>query len=76
MTENVAPFPLPALSARMVPPWASTRWRASIPSWRLAEERRELAVGFRLHLAKPLEIGVLVNAVAKLAGRTSGTTAM
>jgi hypothetical protein len=29
-----------------------------------------------LHLAKPLEIGVLVNAVAKLAGRTSGTTAM
>jgi signal transduction histidine kinase len=42
---------------------------ASISAWRLAERERALAAGFRLHLAKPLQIAVLVKAVADLAGR-------
>jgi CheY-like chemotaxis protein len=42
---------------------------ASISSWRLAEKERELAAGVRLHLAKPLEIDSLIDAVATLAGR-------
>ncbi|MGZ4402597.1 MAG: ATP-binding protein [Gaiellaceae bacterium] len=45
---------------------------ASISAWRLEERERERAAGFRLHLAKPLEIGALVGAVADLAGRTRG----
>jgi CheY-like chemotaxis protein/two-component sensor histidine kinase len=45
---------------------------ASISAWRLAERERERAAGFRLHLAKPLEIGALVDAVANLAGRMRG----
>jgi hypothetical protein len=45
---------------------------ASISAWRLEERERERAAGFRLHLAKPLEIGALVDAVADLAGRTRG----
>jgi two-component system, chemotaxis family, CheB/CheR fusion protein len=42
---------------------------ASISSWRAEDRERELAAGFRLHLAKPLDIGALVDAVANLAGR-------
>ena len=42
---------------------------ASISAWRLEERERALAAGFRMHLAKPLEIGALVDAVANLAGR-------
>ena len=42
---------------------------ASISAWRLEEQERELAAGFRLHLAKPMEIEALVEAVAGLAGR-------
>jgi len=45
---------------------------ASISAWRLDEREREIAAGFRLHLAKPLEIGELVDAVANLAGRMHG----
>jgi CheY-like chemotaxis protein len=45
---------------------------ASFSSWRLEDRERELASGFRLHLAKPLQIGALVDAVADLAGRTRG----
>jgi CheY-like chemotaxis protein len=45
---------------------------ASISAWRLAERERALAAGFRLHLGKPLEIEVLVEAVAQLAGRSPG----
>jgi signal transduction histidine kinase len=45
---------------------------ASISAWRLEERERELAAGFRLHLAKPLDVGALVAAVAELAGRTKG----
>jgi CheY-like chemotaxis protein len=44
---------------------------ASISAWRL-EKERELAAGFRLHLAKPLEMGTLVDAVSRLAGRIPG----
>jgi CheY-like chemotaxis protein len=43
---------------------------ASISSWRLEEKERELAAGFRVHLAKPLEIDSLIDAVATLAGRS------
>ena len=32
---------------------------ASISAWRLEERERELAAGFRLHLAKPMEIEAL-----------------
>jgi signal transduction histidine kinase/CheY-like chemotaxis protein len=42
----------------------------SISAWRVGERERALAAGFRLHLAKPLEIGTLVNAVADVVGRT------
>ena len=42
---------------------------ASISAWRLEERERALAAGFRLHLAKPLPIGALIDAVAQLAGR-------
>jgi signal transduction histidine kinase len=42
---------------------------ASISSWRAEDREREMAAGFRLHLAKPLDIGALVDAVADLAGR-------
>jgi two-component system, chemotaxis family, CheB/CheR fusion protein len=42
---------------------------ASISAWRLEERERERAAGFRLHLAKPIEITDLVDAVAELAGR-------
>jgi signal transduction histidine kinase len=45
---------------------------ASISGWRLEERERTLAAGFRLHLTKPLAIGVLVDAVATLAGRAMG----
>ena len=45
---------------------------ASISAWRHEEKEREIAAGFRLHLAKPLEIGDLVDAVASLAGRMRG----
>jgi signal transduction histidine kinase/CheY-like chemotaxis protein len=45
---------------------------ASISAWRLEEREREIAAGFRLHLAKPLAIGELVDAVANLAGRMRG----
>ncbi|MCU1282339.1 MAG: two-component hybrid sensor and regulator, partial [bacterium] len=47
---------------------------ASISSWRAEERERELAAGFRLHLARPLDIGALVDAVAGLAGRSRDTT--
>jgi signal transduction histidine kinase/CheY-like chemotaxis protein len=50
-------FPLPA---------------ASVSAWRLEEKEREIAAGFRLHLPKPLDIDVLVDAVANLAGRIRG----
>jgi len=45
---------------------------ASISAWRLEDRERERAAGFRLHLAKPLAIGTLVDAVADLAGRMRG----
>jgi signal transduction histidine kinase/CheY-like chemotaxis protein len=44
---------------------------ASISAWRL-ERERELAAGFRMHLLKPLEMGALVEAVLRLAGRPPG----
>jgi|SRR5579871_180596 len=44
---------------------------ASISSWKLDELQGAPARGFQLHLTKPLEVGVLVDAVAELAGRTS-----
>ena len=43
---------------------------ASISSWRAEDREREMAAGFRLHLAKPIDIGALVDAVADLAGRS------
>ena len=42
----------------------------SFSAWRLDERDRALAAGVRLHFAKPLELGVLVDTVAKLTGRT------
>lgn len=42
---------------------------ASISSWRAEDRERETAAGFRLHLAKPIDIGALVEAVAELADR-------
>jgi CheY-like chemotaxis protein len=42
---------------------------ASISAWRLEEKEREAAAGLRLHLAKPLEIGALLDAIVELAGR-------
>ena len=44
---------------------------ASFSSWRAEDREREMAAGFRLHLAKPLDVGALVDAVADLAGRRS-----
>ena len=46
---------------------------ASISAWRFEERRRERAAGFQLHLAKPVDIGTLVDAVAELAGRNRGS---
>jgi len=43
---------------------------ASISSWRAEDREREMAAGFRLHLAKPIDIGALVDAVADLTGRS------
>jgi len=34
------------------------------------DRRRALAAGFRMHLAKPLDVQTLVTAVATLAGRS------
>lgn len=41
----------------------------SISAWRSRENERERASNFRMHLAKPLEIDVLINTVADLAKR-------
>ena len=45
----------------------------SISAWRTDEQERALPAGVRLHLIKPLDIGVLVDTVARLAGRTQAT---
>jgi signal transduction histidine kinase len=42
---------------------------ASISAWNLEEQPSEAASGFRLRLAKPLDLAELVAAVAELAGR-------
>lgn len=42
----------------------------SVSAWRTKESERMLKAGFRLHLAKPLEMDALINAVADLAGRS------
>jgi signal transduction histidine kinase len=45
---------------------------ASISAWRLEANEDERTAGFRLHLAKPIDIAALVDAVAHLAGRKRG----
>ena len=42
---------------------------ASFSAWRLEEKERMRAAGFRMHLARPVDAGTLVDAVADLAGR-------
>jgi signal transduction histidine kinase len=42
---------------------------ASISAWRLEDRERQRSAGFRLQLAKPLEMGALVDAVADLVGQ-------
>jgi CheY-like chemotaxis protein len=42
---------------------------ASISAWRLEDRERQRSAGFRLQLAKPLEMEALVDAVAGLVGQ-------